>query len=69
MRKRCEICSKLTIKHTFSSVFIVDFEQEKVSWGNIPNTNQEKINSLPNDVDVVTWSNGHKYRVFVFPRR
>ena len=41
-RKRCEICSKLTIKpkrrqtlnifHTFSSVSIDDFEKANVSW-------------------------------------
>ena len=39
-RKRCEICSKLTIKTlerqthftTFSSVSIVDIEQANVSW-------------------------------------
>ena len=34
-RKRCEICSKLTIKThftPFSSVFIADFEQVNISW-------------------------------------
>ena len=41
-RKRCEICSKLTIKHQndelwthftpFSSVSFVDFEQVNISW-------------------------------------
>ena len=35
-RKRCEICSKLTIKtpvyHTSCSVFIVNFEQVNVYW-------------------------------------
>ena len=39
-RKRCEICSKLTIKTperrtnftTFSSVSSIDFEQVNVSW-------------------------------------
>ena len=29
--KRCEICSKLSIKTTFSSVSVVDFEQVNVS--------------------------------------
>ena len=34
-RKRCEVCSKLTIKTPegpFSSVSIADFEQVNVSW-------------------------------------
>ena len=37
-RKRCEICSKLTIKTyfpSFSSVSIVDFEQVNVGWESI----------------------------------
>ena len=29
-RKRCEICSKLTVNN--SSVTIVDFEQATISW-------------------------------------
>ena len=31
-RKRCETCSKLTIKTPFSNVSIVDFEQVNVRW-------------------------------------
>ena len=33
-KKRCEICSKLTIKTLtpFSNVSIIDFEQVNVSW-------------------------------------
>ena len=31
-RKRCEICSKLTIKTPFSSVSIVNFEQVNADW-------------------------------------
>ena len=31
-RKRCEVCSKLTIKTPFSIVSIVEFEQFNVSW-------------------------------------
>ena len=35
-RKRCEICSKLTITFTpFSGVSIVDFEHVIVSWVNV----------------------------------
>ena len=34
-RKRCDICSNLTLKHqnVFSSVSIVAFEQVNFSWG------------------------------------
>ena len=32
LEKRCEICLKLRIRTTFSSISVVDFEQVNVSW-------------------------------------